>query len=162
MTSLIAWMGGNRGINSVYLASDSRISWGSSGSPLVWDCGRKLFAARSYPEILGYCGDVLFPSQVLAQIIEHIDAGLLFHVNEAPQVKSDRIFSSLRKSFLGYPIQRSSQVSIIYCTRQNIIKKPIVYAWLISWNTGKWEMHLLPFPIRSDLILAIGSGETTI
>jgi hypothetical protein len=162
MTSLIAWVGANQGFSSIYLASDSRISWGSNTSPLVWDCGRKLFASRNHPEILGYCGDVLFPSQVLAQIVEHIDAGLFFKSDETPEEKSERIFSSLKNSFLGYPIQQSSQVSILYCTRQNIGKKPIIYTWSISWKAGKWERSPLPLPTRSDLILAIGSGEITI
>lgn len=163
MTTLIAWIGANRGFNSIYLASDSRISWGSNVSSPVWDYGRKLFASKNYPEILGYCGDVLFPSQVLAQIVEHIDAGLFFKVHETPDKKSEKIFSSLKNSFLGYPIQQSSQISILYCTRQNIGKQPIVYTWSISLKAGTWEMSLLPFlPTMSNLLLAVGSGKMTL
>ena len=105
----------------------------------------------------------MFPSQVLAQIVEHIDAGLFFKVDETPQGKSEKIFSSLKNSFVGYPIQQASQVSVLYCTRQNVGKKPIVYAWSISWKAGKWEMNLLPFlPTTSALLFAMGSGEMTL
>ena len=38
---------------------------------------KKVFASKKYPEIFGYAGDVLFPSIVLEQIIELIDAGVL-------------------------------------------------------------------------------------
>jgi hypothetical protein len=157
MTSLIAWIGANKGLNSVYLASDSRISWDVPSRLIVWDSGRKLFASRHYPEILGYCGDVLFPSQVLSQIVEHIDAGLFFSVDDTPEMKSERIFSSIRNSFSNYPILQS-QVSVIYCTRQNILRQPIVYGWRISWKSGKWDMSPLNFPLKSGLVLAMGSG----
>ena len=60
MTSLLAWVGvDSRHLSSIYLASDSRISWGDVAN---WDFGRKLFASTKYPEIIGYVGDVLFPS----------------------------------------------------------------------------------------------------
>ena len=163
MTSLIAWIGASQGFNSIYLASDSRISWGSNASSPVWDCGRKLFPSKNYPEILGYCGDVLFPSQVLAQIVEHIDAGLFFRVDETPQEKSEKLFSSLKSSFLSYPIQQPNQISVIYCTRQNTGKQPIIYIWNILWKSGTWEMVLLPsLPHKSGLLIATGSGEETI
>lgn len=163
MTSLIAWIGVAQGFSSIYLASDSRISWGSNAPSPVWDCGRKLFASKNYPEILGYCGDVLFPSQVLAQIVEHIDAGLFFRVDETPQEKAEKLFSNLKSSFQSYPIQQPNQISVIYCTRQNIGKQPTIYTWSISWEAGIWKMVLIPFlPYKSGLLIAIGSGERTI
>ncbi|MEP0886097.1 hypothetical protein NDI49_31680 [Trichocoleus sp. ST-U3] len=163
MTSLIAWIGtGAGGLNSVYLASDSRISWSGNSTPLVWDCGRKLFASRKYPDILGYCGDVLFPSQILAQVIEHINADLLFKAEDAPRTKFEKIVSIIKQSFLGYPIWSSDTVSIIYCTRQNFSKQPAAYIWRLTWKAGEWNTNLLPLPIRSGLVTALGSGEKTI
>ena len=74
MTTLIGWVGvDQRGLSSAYLASDSRLS--SNGAK--WDCGRKLFACKTTPDVFGYCGAVLFPSLVLGQITEIVDAGLL-------------------------------------------------------------------------------------
>jgi hypothetical protein len=76
MTLLVSWLGvDTHGIASAYIASDSRVSWGRETN---FDHGRKVFAFRSSPDILGYCGDVLFPTMVLSQITEIADNGLLF------------------------------------------------------------------------------------
>lgn len=75
MTTLVAWLGvDSRGPASLYLASDSRITWGGS---TPWDRGRKLFVCRQQPYLFGYCGEAFFPSQVLGQVTERIDADLL-------------------------------------------------------------------------------------
>jgi hypothetical protein len=67
MTLLVSWAGvDTHGTASAYIAADSRISW---GNPAVFDHGRKVYALRSSPDILGYCGDVLFPAIVLSQIV---------------------------------------------------------------------------------------------
>ena len=44
----------------IYLASDSRITWGSANRR--WDAGRKLFTSDKSSHAFGYCGDVVFPS----------------------------------------------------------------------------------------------------
>ena len=57
MTTLISWVGiDQRRPTSLYLASDSRISWGSQHHR--WDVGRKLFSCKVSADIFGYCGDV--------------------------------------------------------------------------------------------------------
>ena len=52
-----------------YIASDSRITWGNND---IFDYCKKVFTCKQFPEIFGYCGDVLFPSIVLSQIAEMI------------------------------------------------------------------------------------------
>ncbi len=105
MTSLVAWIAvDSRSPASIYLVSDSRISWGSQ----TWDYGRKLFASRNYPEILGYYGDVLFPSQVLGRLIDLIDLNLLFNADDLPSHKWEKILSVIQKSFKGYPDEKSA------------------------------------------------------
>jgi hypothetical protein len=74
MTTLVTWVGvDSRGPASLYLASDSRFTWQPGAS---WDFGCKLFTARRHPEILGYCGDVLFSSHALGQAVQLIDASV--------------------------------------------------------------------------------------
>ena len=75
MTSFVAWVGVDaRGPASIYLASDSRISWVDPDKTFeTWDYGRKLFASKKYPEIFGYFGDTLFPSQMLGQVLDLIE-----------------------------------------------------------------------------------------
>jgi hypothetical protein len=96
MTTLIAWISyGHSGLaTAVYLASDSRITWGSQNNR--WDAGRKLFTASTSPHAFGYCGDVVFPSLVLAQVASAIDQKLVFDSNALPDVKHAAIVSLLR------------------------------------------------------------------
>jgi len=74
MTTLIAWLGvDSRGPSSIYLASDSRITWDISSS---WDHGRKLFVCRVRAFLFGYCGEAFLASQILGQVAEQIDGDL--------------------------------------------------------------------------------------
>src|SRR5258705_12262992 len=71
MTSIVAWAGvDSRRVGTIYIASDSRISWGR----YQWDQGRKVFACRKAPHIFGYWGDVLFPALALPVLVERIDS----------------------------------------------------------------------------------------
>jgi hypothetical protein len=59
MTTIVTWAAvDTHGVSSIYIASDSRISWGAT---TVWDSGRKTFASQDCPFVFGYWGDVLFP-----------------------------------------------------------------------------------------------------
>ena len=89
MTTLFSWTGiDTHGPASIYIASDSRISWGKNAT---WDAGRKLFASKNFPEIFGYCGSVSFPIQILGQLIEHIDDGLLLSESDSIEIKIEKI-----------------------------------------------------------------------
>ena len=76
MTLLASWLAvDSRAPSAVYIMSDSRISWDNRA---FFDYGKKVFGCKNYPDIFGYCGDVLFPSIVLNQIVDIADHGLLF------------------------------------------------------------------------------------
>jgi hypothetical protein len=114
MTSLICWVGiDQRGPSSVYFASDSRVTWGGK---TPWNHARKLFAARKYPHIFGYCGDVLFPTQALGQIVEMIDADLIFGPKDNVEVCTERILSILDFAFQKYQAP-AKQFDLLYCMR---------------------------------------------
>jgi hypothetical protein len=60
MTIILGWLAvDSHSPSSAYIASDSRFTWGHVAN---YSYGRKLFAFKDYPDILGYCGDVLFPT----------------------------------------------------------------------------------------------------
>jgi len=68
MTSLVAWVGVDRKPGSLYLASDSRLTWTvRKGEAPVrkWDSGPKVFASRQTADIFRYWGFTEFPSQLL-------------------------------------------------------------------------------------------------
>lgn len=100
MTTLVAWFAADgRGASSIYLASDSRVTW-TRGSGR-WDAARKLFACRRSPDIFGYCGDVLFPSQALGQITELADEGLLFNAGATAASRHASVLAAIDGS-LGF------------------------------------------------------------
>lgn len=157
MTTLISWLGvDSRGPASIYLASDSRITWGNAEK---WDVGRKIFASKKYPEILAYCGDVLFPSQVLGSIIDQIDNNLLIDENDEQSTKKNKIYNCICDSFNSYPKRRRNEFQILYASRQNSKMKSIFHAMKIAWNSSKgWNLIDLKIPVSSGLIDGIGSG----
>ena len=161
MTSLVAWIGvDSRCPSSVYLASDSRISWGEEGD---WDYGRKLFASRKYPDILGYIGDVLFPSQILGQAVNLIDADLLFDTNDCHHSKHNKLSSIVKGSFVGYPIKQRRSFTIVYCSREGSGMYCIFHMSTLSWSFNRgWTEGWLDLPTESGVIRNLGSGEQSV
>lgn len=105
MTLIVSWIGvddkkDGKEIASIYISSDSRYTWGNLGK---YDYGIKVFGSTKFPEIFGFCGDVLFPSIILGQIIPQIDNGILLDNSDSAETKSDKIFSYIRTSLEGYP-----------------------------------------------------------
>jgi hypothetical protein len=161
MTSLIAWVGiDSRGETSAYLASDSRISWGDSAS---WDTGGKLFASSNSPEILGYCGDVTFPSQILPHVIDQIDSNLIFLKEDAIVIKTNAIFNSIKDNFSNYPVQFNKGFKILYFSRENCEMETKFQLAKISWSPKSgWNIEKVDLPKQSGLVDYIGSGSNSI
>lgn len=162
MTSLLAWIGvDSRTPSSIYLVSDSRITWTDPHFPTrIWDYGRKLFASRKHPEILGYCGDVLFPSQVLGQLIDIIDADSLFDLEESPNSKWGKVVTVIQQSFEAYPLKEQG-FTIIYCTRENSGLDLVFHMFTLRWDPNKgWTNNQeLDLPEKSGIISTFGSGK---
>ena len=117
MTLMTSWIGvDTHGVASAYIAADSRVSWPNGA---VFDHGRKVFAFRGSPDILGYCGDVLFPTMVLSQITEMADRGLLFPADATCKERFEAIKEKLVQQFHRYPrmvLGKSPVQSSRYCT----------------------------------------------
>lgn len=161
MTSLICWAGvDSRGPASIYLASDSRISWSPGG---IWDRGRKVFACNTSPELLGYLGQVLFPSQALSQARDLIDAGLLFTTGAPPEQKRDAIFGIVKEHFRTYPVERDQVFTVVHCTRHREGMDSTFHVSTLSWRTScGWQEEVVSIPSVSGIIKAWGSGEAAI
>lgn len=105
MTLIVSWIGvddkkDGKEIASIYISSDSRYTWGNSGK---YDYGIKVFGSTKFPEIFGFCGDVLFPSIIIGQIIPQIDNGILLDNSDNAETKSNKIFSYINTSLESYP-----------------------------------------------------------
>ena len=163
MTLLVAWAAvDTHGPSSIYLASDSRISWGDSAT---FDRGRKVFAFKNWPDILGYCGDVLFPSIALNQIVELADAGLLFGPNFTGKQKFQAIVDKLNDLVAEYPKLHAglaaNSLCVIHASRESQSKQPFSCN-TITWRVGRgWSGQAATLPEKSDVLFAVGSASAT-
>jgi hypothetical protein len=160
MTSLVAWTGiDQRATSSVYFVSDSRLTWPRKGA---WNHGRKLFASRKYPHIFGYCGDVLFPTQTLSQIVEMIDADILLGVSDKIDVCTDRIISILGSAFLTYPSAAKNKFDVLYCMREGDgVCAPFHIRQMAFVPGVQPKVAAVKFPEHSDIVANLGSGKTS-
>ncbi|MHC8356585.1 hypothetical protein ACYZTL_15525 [Pseudomonas sp. LB3P81] len=167
MTTLISWLGvDQRGPSSIYLASDSRISWGAADA---WNYGGKLFIAKSSPEAFGFCGDVLFPLLVIGPICERIDAGGMFFGCRNFYEKLERVRKSVEVSFSDYPTSQRRPFQIFYISRTGQgIACEFHAGRVYSSGSRVVSSEVMEFPggpvsgFRSGLIRGAGSGSGSI
>ncbi len=160
MTLLVAWTGvDTHGTASAYVAADSRVTWGALAK---FDLGRKVYGLDNFPDIFGYCGDVLFPTLVLGQISEMADAGLLFDLNATPIKKSDAVALKLREQFDKYPADvneiTADVIQVLHISR-DLANPPEFKAYLYQWHRAHgWSKSELTLPGQSGLLSVLGSG----
>jgi hypothetical protein len=161
MTSFVAWLAvDDRAPSSVYFASESRLSLNT----WHWDFGRKLFASQAYPDIFAYVGDVLFPSQIIGQIIDLIDAGILFVPKDGIEEKLDKIKYFLYQVAGKYT--NLGEVKIYYCSRldqggQSSLRSTF-RMYRIWWRNNDWHSERIGMPSKSGVIIMDGSGKMEI
>ena len=155
MTALAGWVGVDRKPSSVYLASDSRITFPTGG---IWDHGRKVFASSRYPEVLGYCGTALFPSQALARVTDLIDADVLFAPFDGPGEKVNKVRQCLKREFDQYSPADREDFTVVYCTREGEYMTSTFHIAQLACTRSCWTSKWFSMPEKSDLIINLGSG----
>lgn len=157
MTLIVSWIGVDdkkegKSIASIYLASDSRYSWGAKTG---YDYGQKVFGSANFPEIFSFCGDVLFPMAVIIQIISQIDSNVLLNTTDSANAKKVKIFNYLESSLQSYPKQQmASGFTILYATR--VDKTFSLFRYFYS---KKLECEEITLPNISTKIYSGGSGS---
>lgn len=153
MTTLIAWVGvDQRAPASLYIASDSRISWAGEH----WDRGAKTFASPTTPDILGYCGDVIFPALVLPQFVASLGAGL---VGRSWKNRHEALLRTVERSIAWVPTKQRRAFTIVYCGRDGEGMEAHFHAGLLNYGPRRgvtWRGVRLPG--RSQLLFAGGTG----
>jgi hypothetical protein len=157
MTLLVAWIGrDSRKISSIYIASDSRFSWTNA---IKFDYGRKVFALVNSPDILGYCGDVLYPTIALTQIMEMDRDGILFPPGSTNNQRSTILFNAIKDKFINYPSKEvlANDIEIIHASRDNEVNFICnIFRWTKKDN---WQIVPVEIPDTSDKIIILGTGE---
>lgn len=167
MTALIAWVAYSQfeGDNSlpvaVYVASDSRITWGMPTQR--WDAGRKVFASSQAPHLFGYCGDVVFPSLVLGQVAAALDAGVLYLQGATSDEKHEVIFSLFKNSFDARYNAPDRDFWIVHVLRERPWPDPKFQVWIVEYSvqSRKWGSRKVELPTSTDTIVVLGTGAST-
>jgi hypothetical protein len=160
MTLLVSWTGvDTHGTASAYIAADSRVSWPGGAT---FDHGRKVFAFQRSPDILGYCGDVLFPTIALSQITEMADHGLLFLPTATCKQRFEAIKEKLVYHFQRYPRMvegiAAPILQVLHISRDTINNREFS-SWLVRWRRDKgWSAENVPMPSKSGVLFSLGSG----
>ena len=157
MTVLIGWIGvDSHSPCSAYLLSDSRFSWGTNRD--TYNYGRKLFALKNSPDILGYCGDAFFSSQVLSQIVSLDENNLLFQKNVSSLIRSRTILDQINKQFDSYPAHARNK-SVIYHISRDCDATFRVYKYSCDAKSNFWIASDIEYDSsHSNLILRAGTG----
>lgn len=158
MTLLASWVSiDSRRPAAIYIMSDSRISCGNTAK---FDFARKVFACKNSTDNFRYCGDLLFPSIVLGQLVDIIDLGVLLKPAATCEQKFEIVFSELVRLFKVYPKNAgitSDALEIIHACRdpnQNF------FARKMRWekHTGLWKASSVTFDDYSNKLFIAGSG----
>ncbi|MCQ2319982.1 MAG: hypothetical protein MJZ91_01470 [Bacteroidales bacterium] len=154
MTLLVSWVAiDQRKPSSAYIMTDSRITWSQK---VKYDFGCKVMGCNRYPDIFGYCGDVLYPLMTLRQLIDAIDAGLLYYEKISKEEKQNVILNYLNNTIKKYPkSQNLTTTKIIHVFRINDDFHFSIYEIV----KAQWKMIDFPIPNESGLIYVGGSGK---
>lgn len=159
MTLVASWIAvDTHGPSAIYLASDSRLSWNTE---LVYDHCRKVFGCQNSPDIFAYCGDVLFPSIVLNQIVLLADHGMLFNPADSCENRSIAVKRMLNVALKAYPNQSEvmkESCEIIHASRE---EKGRFFVRSYKWkkSMGDWVSTPIELTPESDKIRVIGTGS---
>lgn len=163
MSLLVSWISvDTHGISSAYIASDSRASWDKNN---VFDSCRKVFYMKQYPEIIGYCGDVTFPSMLITSIIDCINNGMIFSDSDNAIERYKKFKTVFFNEFHKYPKHFiSGMIEILYINKDITENNyPEYYAHTITWqkNTQKFASTDIKLNNqKSSIIHIMGSGKT--
>ncbi|WP_418360514.1 hypothetical protein [Sphingobacterium detergens] len=159
MTLIASWVGVDSKKSgpktaSIYIVSDSRINWGKGRYS---DQHAKVFGMRKHPVILGYCGDVLFPYNILNQVVVQADEGILFSATASNEEKFDVIFGKIDLALRSYPEEQLAKSFRIICAMRDVDNNFNCY--LICWDIRNGlKKEILTIPPYSGLVTSQGSG----
>ncbi len=154
MTLIAGWIAcDQRGPCSAYIASDSRISNGINH----YDNSQKVFALKNTPDILGYCGEVLFTNQAIARLVSTCDEGKILSPDMECEERGNLLFRELSAAHNNYTLN-NAEISIYYIGRN---KDKVFQAYKYQWEKYLgWKIIDIDTKMnKSRLIFCDGSGK---
>jgi len=158
MTLLVAWTGiDSRSPASVYIATDSRVSWGERR---YFDHANKTFAIRQFPAIIGYCGDSLASQMLISQAIAVIEAipdytGITF------EGLVDIFIRIIVRNYTQYPVDLSTgSFTVVMCGKATVGSAGNFECYRIDSTFKDTKIAKVLFPEKSGPIVIAGSGKS--
>ena len=165
MTSLaIAVSVDARGPCALYIATDSRITWETTTSKR-WDAGQKTFAPVGYPDIFGFCGNAHFPPLALGQMIDLVNAGIIFRASDTAERRHQRAMEVVRRAVDNRCQAPITSFSIFHGARDGELMASGFRAWKTQYasETEEWTDEELDLSDEGSYLAHLdGSGATTI
>lgn len=161
MTSLAAMVArDSRGPSSLYLITDSRITWG--GSAQHWDAGRKTFASPTSADIFGYCGDAYFMPMSLGQVLSIAASKVLDLSSPEADARHRLILSLLTPSLSMMKTKHVLPMTLFHGGRDRDLMTSRFRLWRSQFDpkTMLWSDEELVVEDRSYLATTDGSGKT--
>ena len=164
MTSLaVALSIDSRGPCAIYIVTDSRVTWRKRTER--WDAGQKTFAPVNSPDIFGFCGNAYFPPLALHQMIDLVNAGIIFRTSEAAEHRHQRAIDVIRSAIENRSRAPISNFSIFHVARDGEFMTSKFCAWKTQYSsqTGKWTDQELDLRNGQSYLAHIdGSGTATV
>ena len=156
MTLLVGWLAvDQRSAASAYILSDSRYTWSSA---ISYDYGRKVFACKNSPDIMAYCGDVLFPSTAIARMVAIIEQGLLFGNESTSEHRSHAIFNHLSQLSSSYPSMKAVGGIDIYHISRDLDGSFHTFYYHTQNNHDWMRDEIDNHTDKSKVIFIVGAG----
>ena len=157
MTLLVAWTGiDSRSPASVYIATDSRVSWGEQDH---FDHSNKTFALRQFPAILGYCGDSLASQMLISQAIAVIEA-MPNYAGMTLENLVDIFIRLIVRNYKQYPVKLSTgSFTVVMCGKVTIESAGNFECFRIDSTFKETKKQKIALPEKSGPIVIAGSGK---
>lgn len=160
LTCLVAWIGqDSNGPSTAYIASDSLVTWAvpQEGKPVVagrWAHAAKVVGSSKQPVIAGYCGDSIFGTTTLVQLMAMMDSG------EQPASYETTVESAaeiIGASHNAYPHGIRSQFILAFRSKEDEFQ-----FFEIACNPNQpVSLELLTVDRKTGLVGSWGSGASS-
>ena len=164
MTSLaVALSIDSRGPSAMYIVTDSRVTWETKSQR--WDAGQKAFAPTNSPDIFGYCGDAYFPPLALRQMIDLVNAGIIFRRSDSAEDRHRRALEVIRSAIEKESHAPVANFSVFHGARDGEFMSSKFSAWKTQYSsqTGEWNDRILDLSSGQSYLAHIdGSGTALV
>lgn len=163
MTSLAAAIArDSRGPTSLYLLTDSRITWVESTER--WDAGRKTFVSPGSADVFGYCGDAYFMPMALNQVMNLIACGVMDLTAATAEERHTKVLAQLKNSLGRILTRHVLDMTLFHGAREGDGMQCSFRLWrsIYKPKLKLWHDEELAIEDRSYLARVDGSGKPTV